>query len=97
GFREVARRSYDNAHYLAERLADLPGWSLPVDAPFFNEFVARAPESAAAINDRLLAAGIIGGFDLSRLDADLDHDLLLCATELNDRRGIDRFVEVVSG
>ncbi|HEU0113249.1 MAG TPA: aminomethyl-transferring glycine dehydrogenase subunit GcvPA [Thermomicrobiales bacterium] len=97
GFRQVARRSYDNAHYLAERLAALPGWSLPLDAPFFNEFVARAPEPAAAINDRLLTAGIIGGYDLGRLDARLDHELLLAATELNDRRGIDRFVEVVAG
>ncbi len=96
GFRDVARRSYANAHYLAERLAGLPGWTLPLDAPFFNEFVARAPEPAAAINDRLLAAGIIGGLDLGRFDPGLDHDLLLCATELNDRWSIDRFVEVVS-
>ena len=92
GFREVATRCYQNAHYLADRLTALDGFELALDAPFFHEFVVRAPASAAEINARLLDAGIIGGYDLGRLDPALSHHLLLCATELNGRSSIDALV-----
>lgn len=92
GFREVAQRCYQNAHYLAGRLATLEGYEVAVDAPFFHEFPIRTPEPAARVNARLLERGIIGGFDLGTVASDLDRHLLVCTTELNDRAGIDRFV-----
>ncbi|HEY8445788.1 MAG TPA: aminomethyl-transferring glycine dehydrogenase subunit GcvPA [Thermomicrobiales bacterium] len=96
GFREVARRCYQNAHYLAQRITELPGYELALDAPFFHEFVVRAPEPAAQVNRRLAEHGIVGGLDLGIVDPSLDHHLLLCATELNNRAGIDRFVAVLA-
>jgi glycine dehydrogenase subunit 1 len=96
GFREVGRRCYDNAHYLAERLAELPGYDLAFDVPYFHEFVVRTPIPAADVNRRLADAGIIGGYDLARVDPALDHHLLLCTTELNDRAGIDALVTALS-
>ncbi|MDQ3694280.1 MAG: aminomethyl-transferring glycine dehydrogenase subunit GcvPA [Chloroflexota bacterium] len=92
GFREVAARSYHNAHYLASALTRKPGYELAFAAPFFHEFVVRAPVPAAEVNARLLDAGIIGGFDLGLLDDRYRQHLLLCCTELNDRAGIDRLV-----
>ena len=65
------------------------------DAPFFHEFVVRTPVPAADVNARLLEQGIIGGFDLGRVSAELADHLLLCCTELNDRESIDRFVAAV--
>jgi len=96
GFREVSRACYQNAHYLANRLAELDGYRLAYDRPFFHEFTVITPEPAAEVNARLLEAGILGGLDLGRFDGSLDHHLLLCATELNSRRGIDRVVEVLA-
>jgi glycine dehydrogenase subunit 1 len=97
GFREVAERCYQNAHYLADCLGAITGWSMAVDAPFFNEFVVQAPVQAAQINERLVAAGYVGGLDLGRVDPALDHHLLLCATELSSRAGIDGLIESVAG
>lgn len=96
GFREAARRCYHNAHYLAQQLAALPGWELALDRPFFHEFVVMAPVPAREVNAALLDAGIIGGYDLGQVDAGLDHHLLLCATETNDRAGIDRMIGVLA-
>jgi glycine dehydrogenase subunit 1 len=96
GFREVGRRSYDNAHYLAGRLTDVPGYELAFDAPFFHEFLIRTPIPAADVNRKLADAGIIGGYDLAKVGPALDHHLLLCTTELNDRAGIDAFVAALS-
>ncbi len=64
--------------------------------PFFHEFTVKTERPAAEINAKLLDAGILGGLDLGRFDDGLAHHLLLCATELNTRSGIDRFIEVVS-
>jgi glycine dehydrogenase subunit 1 len=96
GFREVSRASYQNAHYLAERLTSLDGFDLAADAPFFNEFTVRTSRPASEINAQLLDAGIMGGLDLGRFDPAMSDALLLCATELNSRRGIDRLIEVLS-
>jgi glycine dehydrogenase subunit 1 len=92
GFREVAARGYQNAHYLADRLATVPGYEVALEGAFFHEFVARTPLPAATVNAHLRERGIVGGYDLGRLDPALDRHLLLCATELNDRAGIDAFL-----
>jgi glycine dehydrogenase subunit 1 len=97
GFREVATACYQNAHYLASRLGELEGYDVAFDAPFFHEFVVSCPVPASEVNDRLLAAGILGGYDLGREDAALAEYLLIAATELNTRRGIDRLIDVLGG
>lgn len=96
GFREVANRSYQNAHYLQNELCAVPGFELALDAPYFHEFVVKTPIPAAAVNAKLAAAGIIGGYDLANVSPSLDHHLLLCATEMNARASIDKFIAAVS-
>jgi glycine dehydrogenase subunit 1 len=97
GFREVARASYQNAHYLADQLSSLDGFEIAYDQPFFNEFTIRTHGPAAALNARLLDAGILGGYDLGQVDSSLSSYLLLAATELNTRESIDRMVSVAGG
>jgi glycine dehydrogenase subunit 1 len=93
GLRQVAALCYHKAHYLAGRIADLPGWRILSDGRFFNEFVARAPVDPGEINRQLQAKSIIGGYALKHVDERLSDFLLVCATELNTRESIDRFVE----
>jgi glycine dehydrogenase subunit 1 len=95
GFREVANRSYQNAHYLAERIADTPGYRLALGAPFFNEFVVATPVPARDVAERLEAHGILGGLDLGAVDPALERFLLVCATETNSRDGIERMVSLL--
>ena len=49
GFREVARRSYQNAHYLAARIADMPGYAVATAGEFFHEFTVSTPIPARAV------------------------------------------------
>ncbi len=96
GFREVATRCYQNAHYLADQLQRLPGYHMALDVPFFHEFVIELPEPAAAINARLAKAGIIGGYDLGRVEPSLARHMLICATELNGKASIDRLIAALT-
>jgi glycine dehydrogenase subunit 1 len=92
GLREVANRGYQNAHYLANLIAGVPGYRVALDAPFCHEFVVKTPVPATAVLARLLEHGILGGLDLGSVEPALDHHLLVCATETNTRAGIERMV-----
>jgi glycine dehydrogenase subunit 1 len=96
GLRQVAELCFHKAHYAAERIANLPGYSLWSPTTFFNEFVIRCPAPAAEINDLLLDHDILGGYDLSQDYPELGNHLLIAVTEMNTRDQIDRFVEVLS-
>ena len=92
GFREVAERCYQNAHYLADQLATVPGYEIVGEGPFFHEFIVKTPKSPGETNRRLADAGIIGGLDLGRFEESLRGHMLFCATELNDKAAIDRLI-----
>ncbi len=95
GFREVAERSFQNAHYLAKQVESRDGYTVATPAPFFHEFVIKCPVPAAEVNHRLLESGIVGGLDLGTVDPSLGEFMLVCTTELHSRSSIDRFVEAL--
>jgi len=94
GFVELGRTNLSRAHYAAQRIAALPGWSLTYpDRSFFKEFSVTAPIPAAEVNRRLLEEhGILGGFDLGRLDPARSHEWLVAVTDVVTREEIDRLV-----
>jgi glycine dehydrogenase subunit 1 len=96
GLRQVAELCYHKAHYAAERIAKLPGYSIWSPTTFFNEFVIRCPASALEINDHLLDHDILGGYDLSQDYPDLENHILFAVTEMNTRDQIETLVDVLS-
>jgi glycine dehydrogenase subunit 1 len=93
GLQEVARLCYDKAHYAAARIAEIDGYRLWSEAPFFHEFVIECPRPVAEINAHLLSHGILGGYDLLQDYPPLDRHMLLAVTEMNSRGQIDHLVE----
>jgi glycine dehydrogenase subunit 1 len=93
GIQEVAQQCAQKAHYAAREIGKLEGFSLLYSAPFFNEFVVRAPAPASQLLDKLAREkGIDGGIALSRFDSHLPNDFLVCVTEMNTREQIDALV-----
>jgi glycine cleavage system P protein (glycine dehydrogenase) subunit 1 len=92
GIRDVAELNARKAHYARERIAQVPGYSLPFAAPVFNEFVVRCPVPPEEINKRLLEHDMLGGMPLGRFYPDLADCWLLCVTERRSREEIDRLV-----
>ena len=93
GLRQIAETCYHRAHYAAERITALSGYSLAFEAPFFKEFTVRCPRPLAQIQARLLERGIVGGLDVSDR---VENGMLLCVTEVNARDEIDRLVEALA-
>jgi len=94
GLRELAEHNLALAHYAHERLARA-GLALPCSAPFFNEFPVAVPDLDGALA-RARAEGIRPGLRLGRFDPARANQLLVCATEMNDREQIDRLAQVLA-
>ncbi|HEX4756104.1 MAG TPA: aminomethyl-transferring glycine dehydrogenase subunit GcvPA [Candidatus Dormibacteraeota bacterium] len=92
GMRTVATVSAQRAHFLADRLSALDGFSLATTAPFLWEFVLRCPGDAAEVAARLRRRGIVAGLPLGRFDPSRADQLLLCCTEMTPPAAIDRLV-----
>ena len=92
GLRQVAELCYHKAHYAAEAIGKLKGYSLVFQQPFFKEFVVCCPVAPSQINEVLFKEKIIGGLDLSQM---IDNGMLLCVTEVNTKQDIDRLVEIL--
>lgn len=96
GLRKVAELCYYKAHYAADALSGLPGYSLLSDRPFFKEFPLRCPLPIDEINEYLLDEwGIIGGYDLGRDYPALGNTMLICCTETNTKEEIELLVEAL--
>lgn len=92
GLRHVAELCYHKAHYAAQEIGKLKGYSLVFSQPFFKEFTVRCPVPPSQINQALFEQKMIGGLDISHLT---DNGMLLCVTEVNTKQEIDRLVETL--
>jgi glycine dehydrogenase subunit 1 len=96
GMRQIAELCYHKAHYAADRIEKLDGFTVLRDRPFFKEFVVHCPSPVQEINDRLLGRwAIIGGYDLGQSYPDLEDHMLVCVTEMNPRQEIDFLAEAL--
>ncbi len=96
GLREVGEQCLAKAHYAADRISSVTGFSRPHQAPFFKEFVVRTPRPPAELNATLAKNGIIGGLDLGLFSPEWTNQWLLCVTEKRTRQEIDRFTALLS-
>lgn len=92
GVKEIARQNLLKANY-AKQEAKKAGLTVMFDGPMFNEFVIKLDEPVRAVNRRLLAKGMIGGYDLGLTYPELDCHMLIAVTELRTKEEIDALIQ----
>lgn len=99
GLRQVAELCFHKSHYAARAIGQLKGFTINPQAPgqpFFKEFVARLPRSAAEVNKHLREQhDMIGGYDLGHDYPHLRNHMLIAVTEVHSRATIDRLVQAL--
>ncbi len=95
GFRELGELCLQKAHYAFRQITALPGYEAVFNAPFFDEFVIKAPVATPKLQEQFQQAGIIGGYDLSLDYPELEQCLLFCVTETRTKEDIDHLVAVL--
>lgn len=92
GVKEMATMNIQKAHYAKEAFVS-DGFDVVFSGPFFNEFVVRMNKPVAEVNKKLLAKGMIGGYDLGRDYPELQNCMLIAVTELRTKEEIDTLVK----
>ncbi len=95
GIRKLAALNHDKTAYLQNALKTA-GFELPFDAPVFNEFVVRFPESFKDTYATLLAKKVVPGLSLAPDYPEFPDHYLLCATETMDKADMDLLVKEVT-
>lgn len=94
GLREAAVQSGSKLQYLKTKLAEI-GVKPAVEGHAFRELPFVFNTDIAALNEKLLEKGFIGGYDLSKDYPQLGQAMLLCTTEKRSKAEIDAFVLAV--
>ncbi len=95
GLAEVATQSTQLAHYMAQKIATVPGFSLAwPDTPFFKEFAVNCPVPAKQVIADLLNHGIYAGVDLATFGQS-ERQLLIAVTEKKTVAEIDDYIETL--
>ena len=89
GIEQVASHCVSNAHYLAQELCEKTKLKLKYAGEFFHEFVTVSEVPSGVLLKHLEDHGILGGLPLS------DHEILWCATEVNNKENMDHLVELI--
>jgi glycine dehydrogenase subunit 1 len=95
GFRELSELCVQKAHYAQRQITAIPGFAAPFDAPFFDEFVIKAPVSTARLQHHFEHTDIIGGYPLESSYPGMDNCMLFCVTETRTKEDIDTLVNIL--
>jgi glycine dehydrogenase subunit 1 len=99
GLKRAADAIWRGSHYLADKLAAIPGCSVEsaeaAGGDFYQEFVLALPLDAEVLADRLAARRIVAGLPLSRYFPERRRELLVCVSELHRRADLDDFAETL--
>lgn len=96
GLKELSLINASRARSLLNKLTMIKGIKQRFNADFFNEFVIDLPVSASELVSALNDKGIYAGVDLGKWFPDMKNSLLVCCTELNGERDIDRLAKEMS-
>ena len=92
GLATVGNHSAQKAHYLAQRMSQLPGVSLANESPFFREFAVLLPKDPTAVLLEMADRGFLAGIALSGDFPELPGGLLVATTEQRSREQLDAYV-----
>ncbi|HEY5648387.1 MAG TPA: aminomethyl-transferring glycine dehydrogenase subunit GcvPA [Nitrospiria bacterium] len=95
GLKEVGRLCLQKANYLMGKISGIKGFKRAFPGPFFKEFVVRTPLPPSRLNKKLYKKGLIGGYDLGKVDSGLKNHWMLCVTEKRTKEEMDTLIRTV--
>jgi len=92
GLRETGEQSAQKAHYLADRLVELPGVELASGSAFLREFAVTLPADPPEVINAMAERGYLAGIPLSGDYPEMSRSMLIAVTEKRSRAQLDGYV-----
>jgi glycine dehydrogenase subunit 1 len=92
GLREVGEQSAQKAHYLADRLLELPGVEAAHGARFVREFAITLPVDPGEVISAMAEHGFLAGIALGGDYPTMPRGMLIAATEKRSKAELDAYV-----
>ena len=92
GIRKMAEMNMQKARYAKKRFTE-NGISVVYEGSFFNEFVIQLNQDISEVNAALLEKGILGGFELGKINPSYQGQMLVAVTEIRTKQEIDQLVK----
>ncbi|TFF93119.1 MAG: glycine dehydrogenase, partial [Promethearchaeota archaeon] len=93
GLREVATQNIQKAHYLKTELTKIKDYEVMNKNPTYNEFTMKVPNIDTLIT-QCKEANFLPPLKLSTYFPELEDQILICITELNSKKDINKFIEI---
>lgn len=97
GVKELAEHCVAKAHYLADGISKIKGYSLAWKTPFFNEFAVKCPADPDKIVKAMVSKKILAGYPLGRSYPELKDHLLIAVTEKRSKKEMDDLLAGLEG
>jgi len=97
GIRKVNELSYQNAHYLHDRLLQTGKFKDVFNAPFLKEFVMETLLPSDLIQKALTDKGYFGAVSLENFGEGMENLVNFAVTEKRTKAEIDEFVSILEG
>lgn len=95
GLKKIAKINHLRSEKLKSSLKEIDGIKIKYSAPTFNEFVITTQINAKTLFDKLKEKGFLAGLCLGRFYKEMQNDILLTLTEMNDEKDIDNFINAL--
>ncbi|MGB5912062.1 MAG: aminomethyl-transferring glycine dehydrogenase subunit GcvPA [Promethearchaeia archaeon] len=92
GLKEIAVQNFQKAYYLKSELIKISGYEILNKKPTYNEFMLKCPNIEALINE-CKKTDLLPPLKLSKYYPELDDVALVCVTESNSQKSIEKFID----
>jgi glycine dehydrogenase subunit 1 len=95
GFKEMADLCLQKAHYLADKIVAIPGFSVAYNQPYFKEFPVKYKGDVAKLLAGLSDKGFLVGPALGQFHPEWKDLFLVAVTEKRTKEDMDELVETL--
>jgi len=92
GLREIATQNFQKAHYVKNKLREIPGYEILNIKPTYNEFIVKCPDIDSLIQE-CKSLDLLPPLRLSKYYSEMKDIALVCVTESNSRDSIEKFIK----
>jgi glycine dehydrogenase subunit 1 len=93
GLKELATQNFQKAYYVKQQLNNILGYRILNNKPTYNEFLVKCPNIDSLVN-QCKQENMLPPLKISKYYPEMRDIALVCVTEMNSQKSIEKFIQV---